>query len=128
MNEKIKKLLKGVDFKGSETEISKGEKVLVSAMMYDMVAMALKVLAAYKSDSEKYNIKNGMDDETAEKIIDTIASLQSMICQTLEVNIGEMKLAVRLANLNRDDIPDEELNEMLEESSLKASMSNEMPN
>ena len=115
--DRIRKILGDVDTNKNETVINKGDKILVSAMTYDMVGITLKVLAHLKRATVEFKIPNGMDDETAETIINTLANLQSMICQLLEVELDEMKVGVRLANVNRDDLPDDILSKILEDDS-----------
>ena len=69
-----------------------------------------------------YKIPNGMDDETAETIINTMANLQSMLCQLLDIELDEMKVGVRLANVNRDDLPDDVLKAILEDAGMNSEL------
>ena len=114
----IKRILKDINTNKNKTTINRGDKILVSAMTYDMVGVTLKILAHFKKASVQFKIPNGMDDETAQNIIESMAGLQSMICQILEIEIDEMKIGVRLANVNKDDLPDEVLKEILEDAGM----------
>ena len=116
--DKIKNILGEINSNKNETTINRGDKILVAAMTYDMVAMTLKILAHLKRATADYKIPNGMDDETAENIITTMANLQSMLCQLLDIELNEMKIGVRLANVDRDDIPDDILKAILEDAGM----------
>ena len=120
--ERIKEILGEISKNKNETTINRGDKILVAAMTYDMVAMTLKILAHLKRATAHYKIPNGMDDETAETIINTMANLQSMLCQLLDIELDEMKVGVRLANVNRDDLPDDVLKAILEDAGMNSEL------
>ena len=120
--ERIKEILGEISKNKNETTINRGDKILVAAMTYDMVAMTLKILAHLKRATADYKIPNRMDDETAETIINTMANLQSMLCQLLDIELDEMKVGVRLANVNRDDLPDDVLKAILEDAGMNSEL------